>query len=91
MSLTSYRTAYSPGRACGRRRARLRQTAGTFKYMHNDVQFYFFEAIACVILKVPGIFPIMFKGNHYERAILFSSHVGGDQDLCAAYDACTEF
>ena len=35
--------------------------------------------------------PIMFKGDRFTRASLYSRHLGGDLNLFVAYGTCTKF
>ncbi|HEY5609440.1 MAG TPA: hypothetical protein VIM38_13995 [Alphaproteobacteria bacterium] len=38
---------------------------------------------------LPGLNPIIFNGDRFERVANYGAHVGGDPDLYVAYGACT--
>jgi hypothetical protein len=47
------------------------------------------RALVCASTALPGLNPIIFNGDRFERVGNYSAHVGGDPDLYVAYGTCT--
>lgn len=47
------------------------------------------RALVCASTALPGLNPIIFNGDRFERVGNYGAHVGGDPDLYVAYGTCT--
>jgi hypothetical protein len=47
------------------------------------------KALVCASTALPGLYPVIFNGDRFERVSNYAAHVGGDPDLYVAYGACT--
>lgn len=47
------------------------------------------RALVCATTALPGLNPIVFDGDRFERVSNYATHVGGDPDLYVAYGSCT--
>lgn len=46
------------------------------------------RALMCTATALPGLNPIIFDGDRFERVSNYAAHVGGDPDLYVAYGSC---
>ena len=46
------------------------------------------RALVCASTALPGLNPVIFNGDRFERVGNYGAHVGGDPDLYVAYGTC---